>query len=344
MEDGLHYRESSFEFSPRREGVRLGIFSRRLDGVVVQPADLLFFDLETTGLSGGSGTVAFLAGCGSLAGNTFTTRQYFMDDYPAEPAFLRALDSEFRAAAAVVTYNGSSFDIPLYTVRMAMNGNGAPVLPPHADALHAARRLWRRTIGTCTLGGLELAVLGKPRVDDIPGSMIPDAWFEYVKQNKADAIIRVFEHNAIDITSLAELFFIIADSAEGVLEPSGVDPVGLGELQSRVDRARAQATLSAALEAGDSRAARPLLRLYRLLGQPWLRSGIIPMLPDDAAGLFAKSVHAERVSGNLEEAYLLALRSASCAKEGSAIALRAHKRAERMARKSAGLTGQSSSV
>ena len=34
---------------------------------------LLFFDLETTGLSGGAGTLAFLVGCGYFEGDGFLT-------------------------------------------------------------------------------------------------------------------------------------------------------------------------------------------------------------------------------------------------------------------------------
>jgi uncharacterized protein YprB with RNaseH-like and TPR domain len=48
----------------------------------------LFFDTETTGLAGGTGTVAFLIGLGWFEGDGFVTRQLFARDYAEERATL----------------------------------------------------------------------------------------------------------------------------------------------------------------------------------------------------------------------------------------------------------------
>ncbi|MDR0388096.1 MAG: ribonuclease H-like domain-containing protein, partial [Treponema sp.] len=62
------------------------------------PGDLLFFDLETTGLSSGAGTVAFLAAFGRMVpGNpNLEVTQYLLLDYPGEDDFLEAALAEFR--------------------------------------------------------------------------------------------------------------------------------------------------------------------------------------------------------------------------------------------------------
>jgi uncharacterized protein YprB with RNaseH-like and TPR domain len=61
--------------------------------------DFLFFDLETSGLSGGAGTVAFLAAFGRLvkiSGKVYLRiTQYLLLDYPGENDFLEALLGEF---------------------------------------------------------------------------------------------------------------------------------------------------------------------------------------------------------------------------------------------------------
>ena len=44
--------------------------------------DFLFLDTETTGLSHGAGTVAFLVGVGYFTKEHFIVRQYLMRDYP----------------------------------------------------------------------------------------------------------------------------------------------------------------------------------------------------------------------------------------------------------------------
>ena len=46
-----------------------------MDAEVTGLGDILFVDLETTGLAGGAGTFAFLVGCAWFDGDTFHVRQ-----------------------------------------------------------------------------------------------------------------------------------------------------------------------------------------------------------------------------------------------------------------------------
>jgi hypothetical protein len=110
---------------------------------------LLFFDLETTGLSGGAGTVAFLVGCGYFEGDAFRTQQYFLSGYEAEHELLVAVDRLARRFAGVVSFNGRTFDVPLIGMRYAFHRRESPFESlPHFDMLHPARRLWRRRGGS----------------------------------------------------------------------------------------------------------------------------------------------------------------------------------------------------
>ncbi len=52
------------------------------------PTRWAFLDTETTGLAGGTGTYAFLAGVGSIEPAGFRLRQFFMRDYGEEPSML----------------------------------------------------------------------------------------------------------------------------------------------------------------------------------------------------------------------------------------------------------------
>jgi hypothetical protein len=69
-------------------------------------ARTLFVDLETTGLSGGAGTVAFLVGCGWFDMGAFQVRQFLLTSYASERALLDAVATCFDAASLLVTYNG----------------------------------------------------------------------------------------------------------------------------------------------------------------------------------------------------------------------------------------------
>ncbi|MDR1575164.1 MAG: ribonuclease H-like domain-containing protein [Treponema sp.] len=183
------------------------------------PEDLLFFDLETTGLSGGAGTVAFLAAFGRPAryvrggdaapGRALRITQYLLLDYPGEYDFLEALLGEFLIRPPlVVSYNGKSFDAQILKTRCLMNG----IPPPeylHADLLHPARRLWKRPLGDCSQAALERGVLGLDRSGDTPGALAPEIWFAFLSRGEAIPLLGICDHNHRDITGLAGIFTVI---------------------------------------------------------------------------------------------------------------------------------------
>jgi uncharacterized protein YprB with RNaseH-like and TPR domain len=169
--------------------------------------DLLFFDLETTGLSTGAGTIAFLAAFGRLtAAGELRITQYLLLDYPGESNFIEALLGEFnRADITMVSYNGKCFDSQILSSRCLMNR----IIPPeyrHADLLHPARRLWKRLLPDCSQATIETGVLGIDRTGDIPGAMAPEIWFEFLKSGEAGPLLAICEHNRRDIAGLASIF------------------------------------------------------------------------------------------------------------------------------------------
>ncbi len=311
--------------------LRLATFSRRLPDLITEPQRVAFFDLETTGLSGGAGTIAFLAAIGRIdrSGSVHIT-QYFLDDYPAERVFIQHVSQALSDVDAIATYNGSSFDMPLLTTRRTMLGLGAMPALPHVDVLHPVRRLYRQTIGACDLSHIEAEILDSARDGDIAGAEVPEVWFDFVKRGRCTRLEQVFSHNRLDIVSLARLFCKIDMIACGLDDDERCDLVGRAELESRVDSARAEQTLRAALDGGDRRAVRALMRLYRLQERWRERLELVPLLPDDAAGLFSRSVHAERIDHDLPKAHSLALRSMTAARTGSSLRLRAERRAIRL--------------
>ena len=200
-------------------------------GRLPQPQELLFFDLETTGLSGGAGTVAFLAALGRfdissdsdcLDKARLIITQYLLLDYPGENDFIEKvvadlLSDKVTARPLVVSFNGKSFDSQILKSRCLMNRIKVPEYC-HADLLHPARRLWKKTLTDCSQATIETSVLGLDREGDVSGAMAPDIWFSFLRTGENRELLSVCDHNLRDITGLSSLFLAMGEIA--------ADPVG----------------------------------------------------------------------------------------------------------------------
>ena len=217
---------------------------------------VLYVDTETTGLAGGTGTLAFLIGAGLHGPDGFTVTQYFLPGPEHEEAQLRAFAEEARGASAVVTYNGGSFDLPLLRSRFALHDLPDPLAGvPHLDLLMLSRRLWRGTLPDCSLGTVERHILQKRRSGtDAPGWEVPARYAGWLRSRDSALLEGVLEHNVNDIAAMSALRHyleeLLADPAQG----RPVEQRGLGlwlERSGRVDEAL-ERLLAAARELPDA--------------------------------------------------------------------------------------------
>ncbi len=169
-------------------------------------SQVLFLDTETTGLSGGVGTIAFEIGVGFFEENTLIIHQYVINNYSQEINMLNKVAEIINNHSILITYNGKSFDYPLIESRFIMNKiRLSPKKLSHFDLLHVCRRIYKMRLGRCNLSTIEEFVLGKKRIDDLPGEMVPQRFFEYMKTGELSIIQDVLEHNYDDVLSLALL-------------------------------------------------------------------------------------------------------------------------------------------
>ncbi len=167
---------------------------------------IVFLDTETTGLQGGSGMCPFLVGIGYFAGDEFHLLQYFIRDFDEEPSMLYTLGELLGRFDLVVTYNGAAFDVPLLETRFTLARLDSSFRGmSHLDLLFTTRRLWRNGHGSCRLAALEREMISFRRGADIPGSMIPRVYFDYIQRRPNVALTSVFTHNVYDVVSLAAL-------------------------------------------------------------------------------------------------------------------------------------------
>jgi uncharacterized protein YprB with RNaseH-like and TPR domain len=218
------------------------------------PEQFAFIDTETTGLSGGTGTIAFMVGAGRFERDGFRLVQLFMREPGEEPALLHALEEFLAPCEAVVSFNGKSFDLPLLQNRYIANGRAFPLKETaHIDLLHLARRLWRDRLPSRTLGYLEEHILGQTRTEeDSPGWMIPQMYFDYLRSRDARPMKGIFYHNAMDILTLAVLTdhiaHLLADPLDGRV-PHALDLAAIGKLNEDLGyQEQAAEILTACLE------------------------------------------------------------------------------------------------
>lgn len=122
----------------------------------VDPTRALYLDTETTGLSGGTGTLVFLMGLGFFNPDGVLEVEQLLLRRPGEEGpILARVAQRMRDASMLVTFNGKAFDMPLVRTRFVMNRMACAPPALHLDLLHIARRVHRSRIGTCNLGSIE---------------------------------------------------------------------------------------------------------------------------------------------------------------------------------------------
>ena len=237
------------------------------------PSPLLFIDLETTGIAGGAGTYAFLVGCGWFDGGVFRTRQYFLSSFTAERALLEDVAELAAHTGAVVTYNGKTFDLPLIETRYSLHRLQTPFAGlPHLDMLHPARRMWREPESACRLITLEQTLCGYVREGDVAGFEIPARYFHYVHAGDARPLAAVFEHNRLDLVSLA----LVTARAAQLLDEGAAgartarEALGMGRLYERggmMPEAKSCFARATELEEDDEELIAEALRAYAVVSR-----------------------------------------------------------------------------
>ena len=203
----------------------------------------LFLDTETTGLAGGTGTVAFLVGLAAFDEHGLFVEQLLVRNLGEEAPMLRHVHERIVASSMLVTFNGKAFDMPLLRTRFAMARLDSPPDRPHLDLLHVARRVHRRK---SKLTMLEENVLGFVREGDVPSGEVSARYLHFLRTGFETSLLGVCEHNVQDVISMTALMGLYGEPLEtSTLAPG--DLVGVATTLKRAgahDRAFEAATLA----------------------------------------------------------------------------------------------------
>ncbi len=278
-----------------------------------------FLDTETTGLAGGTGTLAFLVGVGTFEpdprkakGGSFHLRQFFLRDPDEEAAMLSALSDLMQDRQALVTFNGRGFDLPLLQTRYTLARMRPAWLGlPHLDLLAPARRVWRDRLVSCALSSLELNVLSVRRTsEDVPGFMIPQMYLDYLRTGDASEMAHVIYHNRYDILSMVTLTARLCGIFDDPLEQADPgDWVSLGKWYADQGLVEQAERVLRAVTAPSQARARALTHLGWLLKRQERREDVIAVWtqlaacdPPDVTAYVELAKYYEWHTGDLEQA------------------------------------------
>jgi uncharacterized protein YprB with RNaseH-like and TPR domain len=273
-----------------------------------RPENLLWYDTETTGLSGGAGTHVFLYG-GARVNENGEARlvQLFLADFPGEKAFLSSVMRNFSGSGCMLSYNGRAFDAPLLKNRFILNRLPCDA-PPQFDLLFTVRRLWKGILPDCGLASVERHILHKSRTNDIPGMLIPQVYFDYL-DGRGGLMEKVVSHHRDDILSLIELFALLGGITENprrYAAAGNIRAAALGAMLEDRRPGRGIAVLRESALGGDAAALFRLSRYYK-------RAGAFTRAEELWAGLAGRSAlaalelakHLEHRKADCEAALLL---------------------------------------
>lgn len=210
--------DSEFTMSPRLECLLT-------DEIPLNKTSFLAMDTETSGLSADASAFVFMIGLSYFTEKELIVDQLILPELGSEMAFIQAIRDIVAPFDAFVTYNGRGFDIPMIASRekmhfMAHGFDGKA----HIDLLYTVRRFWKKRLGQCRLRNVEEDLISFYRSEEeIPGSMAPDLYRDFLRDGDLSMMNGVAYHNAMDVVSLSAFMLRLSElagdmSADEVLE------------------------------------------------------------------------------------------------------------------------------
>jgi hypothetical protein len=246
-------------------------------------SNALFIDLETTGLSGGTGVIPFLIGLGYYRDDRFHVTQFFLGELAEEERMIQEF-GQFLSQMnfqSIITFNGKGFDMPLLETRFILHRQPFSLSElPHLDFLYSARSLWRHKHESCRLYHLAREVVQADRAEDIPAAEVPGRFFQYLQTGNFEVIEPVLYHNQEDILSLLGVVIVgsIIFSEAGEEEfADAMDLYGAGKVMENVGEVEKSVdffkrALEGKLSEEISLQARRKLSTYFKKGEDWERA------------------------------------------------------------------------
>lgn len=206
----------------------LCILSSYEEAFLPEEEDLLFFDIETTGLSAKTSAL-YLIGTITRRKNIWRLTQWMAQSPEEECALLEAFQDFAAPYSRLIHFNGTTFDLPYLRRKYAHYGLDFTLDEKNSLDLLQRIRPVKKILCLERLNQTSLETfLGIPRKDTMDGGRLIPVYHQYVHNHSPELGRLLFLHNHDDLVGMAKLLPMLSypDLFAGKFQVSGCE---LGE-------------------------------------------------------------------------------------------------------------------
>lgn len=171
---------------------------------------ILFLDIETTGLSPGSSQL-YLIGCAFYREGNWQIRQWFAQSPEEEAELLKAFFSFSEGFSCLMHYNGNTFDLPYLRQKAAVYGISWDF--NRFEGIDIYRRIFPYKnflkLPNCKQKTVEY-FLGIAREDTYSGGELISVYSDYISSHDYNLYHILLQHNADDVKGMLELLPVLS--------------------------------------------------------------------------------------------------------------------------------------
>ena len=174
-------------------------------GISADPHDILYFDIETTGLSAARSDL-YLIGYGYLEDDHFNTVLLFNDDGKSEPEMLQTFQDKLSSFGTLVSYNGDTFDIPYMKTKYDQFDVATTIDTIRSFDIYKITRKYKKLFNLSSMKQVDVEDLtGFARCSFISGGKLIEAYKSYLKYPSKTLLSDMLTHNHDDIRGLISI-------------------------------------------------------------------------------------------------------------------------------------------
>ena len=174
------------------------------------PSDIIFLDIETTGLSPEKAEV-YLIGTAVFRQDRLYIRQYFAEAPGEEKELLETFAAYLKEFDTIVTFNGNKFDIPFLEKRSFIYGTDLAFAEKNGVDIYKRIKPYKKLLGLADMKQKTLeGFLHINRKDTKSGRELISLYGNYIADRNKVCLDMLLQHNHDDVLGLWNLMPLLA--------------------------------------------------------------------------------------------------------------------------------------